>query len=204
MQYFQIHPENPQVRLIQQAVSILNKGGVIVYPTDSSYAYGCLLGDKLAMDRIRSLRQVDKDHHFTLVCRDLSEISSYSHVSNSVYRLLKRATPGAYTFILEATRSVPKRLQHPKRKTIGLRVPDHSVVQAILEVIDQPLMSSTLIQPGETMPMTEPEDIQEALQKKVDLFIDSGHCGLEPTSVIDLTHDVPVVLREGKGDVQIF
>ena len=204
MQYFQIHAKNPQYRLIKQAVEILNRGGVIAYPTDSSYAYGCLLGDKKAMDRIRLLRQVDKDHHFTLVCRDLSEISTYAQIANQTYRLLKMATPGAYTFILEATRSVPKRLQHPKRKSIGLRVPNHPVVQALLDELGQPIMSSTLIQPEDSLPMTEPDDIKAQLEKKIDLFIDSGHCGFEATSVIDLTENVPLVLRQGKGDTAIF
>ncbi|RMH20685.1 MAG: threonylcarbamoyl-AMP synthase [Gammaproteobacteria bacterium] len=204
MQYFQIHPDNPQKRLIRQAVDILEKGGVIVYPTDSCYAYGCTIGNKSALERIRKLRDVDKDHHFTLVCRDLSEIANYAKITNPVYRLLKMATPGPYTFIMEATRSVPKRLLHPKRKSIGLRVPDHPVVSALLSALGHPLMSATLIAPGEDLPMSDPDEIRSRLEKHVDLLIDCGSCGVEPTTVVDLTSDYPQVIRQGRGDAGIF
>ena len=198
-QYFEIHPDNPQGRLIKQAVEIINKGGVIIYPTDSSYAIGCHLGDKKAMDKIRMIRQLDNDHNFTLVCRDLSEISKYAIVDNMNYRLMKSLTPGPYTFILPATREVPKRLLHPKRKTIGLRVPDHAVCTALLEELGQPLMSSTLSLPNEEYPLTDPYQIQLKLENVVDLIIDAGYSGHEPTTVVSLINDQPEILRQGLG-----
>lgn len=199
--FFQIHVENPQQRLIDQAVDIIKAGGVIVYPTDSGYALGCHIGDKAAMERIRAIRQVDAKHNFTLVCRDLSEIATYARVENSAYRLIKNHTPGPYTFILKATKEVPKRLQNPKRKTIGLRVPDNLIAQTLLERLGEPLMSSTLILPGEDMPLTDPYDIRDTLEHALDLIIDGGYCGFEPTTVVDLTEDVPVVARQGLGPV---
>jgi len=198
-QYFEIHPDNPQARLIKQAVDIINKGGVIIYPTDSSYAIGCHLGDKKAMDKIRMIRQLDKDHNFTLVCRDLSEISHYAQVDNMNYRLMKTLTPGPYTFILPATREVPKRLLNPKRKTIGIRVPDNAVCTALLTELDQPLMSSTLSLPNEEYPLTDPYQIRLQLESMVDLIIDGGYSGHEPTTVVNLINDKPEILRQGLG-----
>ena len=203
-QFFAIHPETPQARLIQQAVSLIQGGGVIVYPTDSAYALGCQLGDKKAMERIRRIRSLQENHNFTLVCRDLSELGTYAHVDNTTYRLLRHATPGPYTFVLEATREVPRRLIQPKRKTIGLRVPDHPIPQALLHALNEPLMSATLIMPGDDYPMTDPYDIRHYLEHEVDLVIDGGFCGLEATSVVDLTGPTPVVLRAGVGDVSDF
>ena len=203
-QYFQIHPVNPQARLVHQAVEILRNDGLLVYPTDSSYALGCRVGDKRGMDRIRRIRQLDNKHNFTLMCRDLSEISSYARVDNSNYRLMKSLTPGAYTFILRATHEVPRRLQHPKRKTIGIRIPDHPVAQALLEELGEPMMSSTLILPGADMPETDAHDIRERLEHDVDLVIDGDNCGLEPTTVIDLVDGVPEIVREGRGSVESF
>ena len=203
-QFFAIHPETPQARLIQQAVSLIQGGGVIVYPTDSAYALGCQLGDKKAMERIRRIRSLQENHNFTLVCRDLSELGTYAHVDNTTYRLLRHATPGPYTFVLEATREVPRRLIQPKRKTIGLRVPDHPIPQALLHALNEPLMSATLIMPGDDYPMTDPCDIRHYLEHEVDLVIDGGFCGLEATSVVDLTGPTPVVLRAGVGDVSDF
>lgn len=203
-QFFQIHPDNPQVRLIKQSVEIIRSGGVIIYPTDSSYALGCHIGDKNAMERIRQIRRVDDKHNFTLVCRDLSEIATYARVENQQYRLLKALTPGPYTFIHRATKQVPRRLQNPRRKTIGIRVPDNAIVQALLDELREPLMSSTLILPGETMPMTDPYDMRQTIGHAVDLIIDGGYCGFEPTSVLDMEEEVPRVLRVGKGDVSLF
>jgi tRNA threonylcarbamoyl adenosine modification protein (Sua5/YciO/YrdC/YwlC family) len=201
-QFLQIHPDNPQPRLIHRAVEIIRDDGLIVYPTDSGYALGCHIGDKQAMQRIRGIRKLDDKHHFTLVCRDLSELSTYAKVSNSAYRMLKQLTPGPFTFILLATREVPRRLQHPKRKTIGLRVPDNPITMALLEALGEPLMSSTLILPGDEMPLTDPYDIRETLEHSVDLIIDGGYCGIEPTTVVDLVSEEPQVLRFGKGDVE--
>ncbi len=198
-QYFEIHPTHPQPRLIRQAVDIIHRGGLVVYPTDSSYALGCHIGDKNAVTRLRRLRQIDEKHNLTLVCSDLSEIATYAKVSNQHYRLLKQLTPGPYTFILNATTEVPRRLMHPKRRTIGIRVVDHPIVHAMLDELRQPIMSCTLILPGEEFPVTDAEDIRDTLEHQVDLIIDGGHCGIEPTTVIDLTGDVPVVKREGKG-----
>ena len=198
-QFFEIHPTHPQGRLIHQAVDILDKGGVIAYPTDSSYAFGCHIGDKKAMEAIRRIRKVDDKHHFTLVCKDLSEISTYAKVTNSDYRLLKSLAPGPYTFLLPATHEVPRRLMHPKRRTIGIRVVDHPIASELLSSLGQPILSSTAILPDEELPMTDAWDIRETLEHQLDLIIDGGHCGFEPTTVIDLTGDVPVVRRQGKG-----
>ncbi len=198
-QFFQIHPDNPQQRLIDQAVDIINGGGVIVYPTDSGYALGCHIGDKSAMERIRSIRQVDDKHNFTLVCRDLSELALYAKVDNTAYRLIKNHTPGPYTFILKATKEVPQRLRNPKRKTIGLRVPENHIAMALLGTLGEPLMSSTLILPGDDMPLTDPYDIRDTLERSLDLVIDGGYCGFEPTTVVDLTGELPVITRQGLG-----
>lgn len=203
-QFYQIHPENPQARLIRNAVDIIHNGGVVVYPTDSGYALGCHIGDKTALDRIRRIRKLDDKHNFTLVCRDLSEIATYAKVNNTSYRLLRHTTPGAYTFILQATSEVPRRLMHPKRKTVGLRVPDNAIAAALLADLGEPLMSVTLIMPGDEFPLTDPYDIRETLEHEVDLVIDGGYCGMEPTTVVDLADDRPVILRAGKGDVTPF
>lgn len=202
--YLEIHPRDPQLRLIRQAVDIIREGGVVVYPTDSCYALGCHLGNKTAMERIGRIRHIDRHHHFTLVCSDLSEIATYARVSNTQYRTLKAFTPGPYTFILQATKETPRRLQNEKRKTIGVRVPDHPVVTAILDELGEPIMSSTLLLPGDEHPMTDPREIQERLFHFVDAVIDSGNCGLEPSSVIDLAGPAPIVVRRGKGDVSAF
>lgn len=203
-QYFIIHPENPQARLIHQAVTLLQNGGVIAYPTDSTYALGCILGNVEAQRRIREIRGVDDNHNFTLVCRNLTEIGNYAQINNSQFRMLKANTPGQYTFILKATREVPRRLQHPKRSTIGLRVPDHMVTQAILDELGQPLLSMTLLMPGDSEPLNEAWAIRERLERKVDLVIDAGACVAEPTTVIDLTTDSPELLRLGAGDPSPF
>lgn len=203
-QFFQIHPETPQKRLVNQAVDIIRKGGVVVYPTDSAYAIGCHLGDKQAADRIKRIRRLDDKHNFTLVCADLSEIGTYAKVNNSQYRLLKNYTPGPYTFILDATSEVPRRLLHPKRRSIGLRVPDNAIVQALLSELGEPIMSSTLILPGETDPMTDPYDIRETLEHELDLIIDGGFCGFEATTVVNMLEDIPEVIRVGKGDPEPF
>ena len=203
-QFYQIHPENPQARLIRNAVDIIHNGGVVVYPTDSAYALGCHIGDKTALDRIRRIRKLDDKHNFTLVCRDLSEIATYAKVNNTSYRLLRHTTPGAYTFILQATSEVPRRLMHPKRKTVGLRVPDNAIAAALLADLGEPLMSVTLIMPGDEFPLTDPYDIRETLEHEVDLVIDGGYCGMEPTTVVDLADNSSVILRAGKGDVTPF
>jgi len=203
-QFFQIHPDNPQARLIKQAVDIINKGGVIVYPTDCAYALGCHIGDKKAVDRIREIRRLDDKHNFTLVCSDLSEVATYAKVDNTTYRTLKAHTPGAYTFILNATSEVPRRLLHPKRRTIGLRLPEHNITKALLEALGEPLMSTSLIMPGDDQPLTDPYDIRATLEHQVDLIIDGGYCGMEATSVINMTDDVPEVVRVGMGDVSDF
>lgn len=200
-QFFQIHPENPQARLISQAVGIVRKGGLIAYPTDCAYALGCHIGDKMALDRIRAIRALDKHHNFTLMCRDLSELSTYARVDNIKFRMLKALTPGPYTFILEASSEVPKRLQHPKRKTIGLRVPDNPIARALMAELGEPLMTSSLIMPGETLPLTDPYDIRETLEHHLELVIDGGYCGMEATTVIDLTGEQPEIVRQGCGDV---
>ena len=203
-QFFNIHTENPQHRLIQQTVQILKQGGVIIYPTDSCYALGCQIGNKDAATRLLQVRGLDVGHDLTLVCRDLSELGRYAQVDNTQFRILKSHTPGPYTFVLRGTREVPKRLLHKKHDTIGLRVPEHSVVQALLEELGEPILSSTLLLPGEDVPMTEPWEIRERLEHQVDLVIDSGACGLTPTTIVDLTTDTPVVLRYGKGDTRDF
>lgn len=203
-QFFQIHPQDPQPRLIRRAVDILRSGAVIAYPTDSSYALGCQIGDKGAMETIQRIRRTDKEHNFTLVCRDLSEIAIYARVDNTRYRLLKAATPGPFTFILKATHEVPRRLQNPKRKTIGIRVPDHAIVRALLEELGEPIMSSTLLLPGEEVPLNDPETIREQLEHELGLVIDGGGCSHEPTTVIDLVDDEPQLLRQGRGDATPF
>jgi len=204
-QFFEIHPDNPQKRLISQAVSIIQGGGVIVYPTDSCYALGCHVGDKQAMERISRIRRTDAKHNFTLVCRDLSDISTFARVDNTAYRTLKALTPAPYTFILKATSEVPRRLQNPKRKTIGIRVPDNAICQALLEELGEPLMSSTLIMPGNELPETDPEDIRDLLEKQVDLIIDGGNCGFEPTTVLAMDEQGEVeVLRQGRGDLSFL
>jgi tRNA threonylcarbamoyl adenosine modification protein (Sua5/YciO/YrdC/YwlC family) len=203
-QFFAIHPDNPQARLLRKAAAIVQEGGLIVYPTDSGYALGCALGNKSALERIRRLRQLDKHHNMTLVCSDLSQLSTYARVSNPIFRLLKAFTPGPYTFILNATNVVPRLMLHPKRKTLGLRVPENKIALALLECLEAPLMSSTLILPGASAPLGEPEAIEDLLGNQIDLVIDGGHCGAEPTTVVDLTSEYPVLLREGKGDPEPF
>jgi len=197
---FTVHPVTPEARLINQAVAMMRKGAVIVYPTDSCFALGCQLGDRGAQERIRRIRQLDDRHNFTLVCRDLSEIATYAKVDNQAYRLMKSLTPGPYTFILPATHETPRRLQNPKRKTIGIRVPEHPVASALLAALGEPVMSSTLLMPGDDTPLTDVEDITRRIGGLVDAIIESGHCGLTPTTVVDLTGDVPEVLRFGAGD----
>lgn len=203
-QFFVVHPQNPQPRLIRQAVEIIRNGGVITYPTDASYALGCGLGNREAQQRIRAIRGMDEDHPFTLVCRDLAEISVYARVDNRLFRLLKANTPGCYTFILEATREVPKRLQHPKRKTVGLRVPDHPILLALLAELGEPLLSTTLQLPGDAHPLTDPYEIRDRLERQVDLVLDGGYGDVETTTVIDLTGEAPVLVRRGKGDTRPF
>ena len=203
-QFLDIHPQNPQKRLVQQAVKIIDEGGLIVYPTDSSYAFGCHIGDKNAMERIQRIRKLDNKHHFTLVCSDLSEIGTYAKVDNSSYRLMKTLTPGPYTFLLKATSEVPRRLMNPKRKTIGVRVPDNIITHSILEELGQPIMSSTLISPGEKDALDDVEDIRDRFQHEVDLVIGGGPCGVEPTTVINLIDGNPEVLRFGKGDAEFL
>jgi len=203
-QFFSIHPANPQPRLIRQAAELVRSGKVIAYPTDSCYALGCRLDDREAIERIRAIRALDAKHHLTLVCRDLSEVARYARVDNRQFRLLKSATPGSYTFILEATREVPKRLQHPRRNTIGLRVPDHPVAQALLGELDEAILSTSLVLPGDELPLNDAEEIRERLEGQVDLIIDSGACGFETTTVVDLTGAGPQVLRAGKGQLGVF
>jgi len=202
-QYFNIHPESPQARLINQAADIVRQGGLVIYPTDSCYALGCHLGEKEAVDRIRQIRQLDKHHNMTLICRDLSEIATYAKVSNSDYRLMKSLTPGPYTFLLRATKDVPRRLQHPKRKTIGLRVPENQIVLDLLQSLGEPLLSTSLILPQFELPLSEMDDIKSRLNGLVDVVIDGGACGLEPTTVIDLLSGEPVLLRQGKGEIHL-
>ncbi|OUY20623.1 threonylcarbamoyl-AMP synthase [Yersinia pestis subsp. microtus bv. Altaica] len=203
-QFFYIHPDNPQPRLINQCVDVLRKGGVVVYPTDSGYALGCRLEDKTAMERICRIRQLDGNHNFTLVCRDLSELSTYAYVDNSAFRLIKNNTPGNYTFILKATKEVPRRLMNDKRKTIGVRVPSNPIALALLDALGEPLMSTTLMLPGNDFAESDPEEIKENLGKQVDLIIHGGSLGQQPTTVIDLTDSAPEVIREGAGDVTPF
>ncbi len=203
-QFFQIHPDNPQPRLIRQAVDIIRNGGVIAYPTDSAYALGCHMGDKKAIEKICQIRKLNEHHNFTLICRDLSELAVYAQVDNSQYRMLKKHTPGPYTFILKGSREVPRRLMHAKRKTIGIRVPQCAIVDALLAELGAPIMSSTLILPGEELPMTDPYDIRTTLEYHVDLVIDGGYRGMEATTVVSLLEDTPQVLRVGKGDPTPF
>lgn len=203
-EYFEVHPKNPQPRLISHAAEIIRSGGLVVFPTDSAYALGGHLGDAALLDRIRRIRNVDEHHHFTLMCRDLSEIATYARVDNAQYRLLKAATPGPYTFILEGTKELPRRVMHPKRKTIGLRVPDHPVVRALLESLDEPILSSTLILPGEHEPLADPEEIHARLDKQVDLILDAGACGSGMTTVISLVGSEIMLIRAGKGPLEPF
>lgn len=204
MQYLQIHPVNPQSRLISQAVAIVRNGGVIVYPTDSCYALGCQIGDKAAMERIQRIRKLEPSHNFTLMCRDLSDLSTYARVGNLEFRLMKSLTPGPYTFILTASHETPRRLQNPKRKTIGLRIPDQPIARALLEALAEPLMSVTLILPDSPLPLTDPEEMRDRLAHQVDAILDGGGCGSELTSIIDLTGDAPRVVRQGKGDTSFL
>jgi len=203
-QFFQIHPDNPQPRLIRRSVDILLEGGVIIYPTDSSYALGCQIGEKSAMERIRRIRNLNEKHNFTLVCRDLSEITTYAKIDNQAFRLLKTLTPGPYTFVFEGTKQVPRRLMHPKRKTIGIRVPDNAICRELLAMLDQPILSTTLILPNDDTPLTDPYEMRDLLDRQVDLVIDGGFCGLEPTTVVDMTQEPPALVRVGKGDATLF
>jgi tRNA threonylcarbamoyl adenosine modification protein (Sua5/YciO/YrdC/YwlC family) len=203
-QHFQIHPDNPQTRLLQQAAEIVRAGGVVVYPTDSCYALGCQPGDKEALERIRRLRRLDDRHNLTLVCRDLSEIATYAKIDNTAYRLLKTLTPGPYTFLLKATNEVPRRLQHPKRRTIGIRVPDHRITRLLLEAVDGPLMSTTLRLPEDELPLSDPDEIFDRIGHAIDLVIDGGACGVEATTVVDMTAAPPTLVRAGLGDTGLF
>ena len=203
-QYFQVHPVNPQARLIKQAAQIIDGGGIVAVPTDSCYALVCHLDDKSAVERLRRIRGIDEKHHLTLLCRDLSEIGVYARVDNKQFRLLKAATPGPFTFILEATRCVPRRLSHPSRKTIGLRVPQNCIVEKLLGELQQPLLSTTLILPGDEQPLTDPEEIRERLEKQVDAIIDGGACSFEPSTVIDLSGAEPALIRQGRGDAAVL
>jgi tRNA threonylcarbamoyl adenosine modification protein (Sua5/YciO/YrdC/YwlC family) len=200
-QYFELHPRDPQPRLLRQAAQIVRGGGLIAYPTDSCYALGCHIGDAAALERVRRIRQADRNHHFTLVCRDLAEIGRYARVETWQFRLLKAATPGPFTFLLPATRDTPRRLQHPKRRTIGLRVPDHPIPRLLLAELGEPLMSSTLLLPGDELPLTDGRQIRERLEHEVDAILDAGHCGIEPTTVVDLAVTPPVILRQGRGQL---
>ena len=203
-QFFQIHPDNPQSRLIKQAVEILRSGGLAVIPTDCAYALACRVGDKNATERVIRLRQLDHKHNFTMLCRDFSELSTYAKVDNSQFRLLKAHTPGAFTFILPATREVPRLLMHPKKRTIGIRVPDNAIAMALLEEMGEPLMTTSLIMPGDELPLSDPYDIRQTLEHAVDVVIDGGFCGFEATTVIELTEDAPELLRQGVGDASAF
>ena len=198
--YFDIHPANPQRRAVGQVADLVRSGGVIAYPTDSCYALGCQLGNAAGIDRIRAIRGVDDKHHLTLLCRDLSELASYARVDNKQYRLLKAGTPGPFTFILEATKEVPRRVSHPSRRTVGLRVPDHAVTRALLDMHGQPLLATTLIPPGETQPMNDTEEIRKRFEKSIQAIVCAGACPMEPTTVVDLSGDEPVLVREGRGD----
>lgn len=204
MQRFRLHPDNPQLRLIRQGADIVRAGGVIAYPTDSCYALGCHIGDKDALERIRRIREADRNHHFTLVCRDLTEIARYAKVDTAQFRLLKACTPGPYTFLLEATRETPRRLQHEKRRTIGIRVPDHPVAQLLLAELGEPIMSSTLLMPGDGLPLNDGDEIAERLGRQLDALLDGGSCGIEPTTVVDLAAQPPVVVRQGRGSLAPF
>jgi tRNA threonylcarbamoyl adenosine modification protein (Sua5/YciO/YrdC/YwlC family) len=203
-QYFSIHPTHPQVRLVRRAAEIVRRGGLIAYPTDSCYALGCHLGDARAVERLRRVRRMDERHHLTLMCRDLSEIAAYAIVDDARFRLLKRATPGSYTFILRATREVPRRLAHSRRKTIGVRVPGHPVAHALLAELNEPMLSATLLLPAEGSPPSDAQEIRSQLEHEIDLVVDAGSCGVEPSTVIDLTGEEPVVVRSGKGPLALF
>ncbi len=203
-QFLTVHPDNPQARLINQAVEVLQRGGLIVYPTDSAYALGCHIGDKMALDRIRAIRQLDKHHNFTLMCRDLSELATYAKVDNAAFRLIKRHTPGPFTFLLDATSEVPRRLMHPKRKTIGMRVPNNNIALELMASLGEPLMSSSLILPGDDLPLTDPYYIKDVLEHQVELIVDGGFCGLEPTTVVDMTGDKIDVIRQGCGELELY
>jgi len=199
-QYFKVHPVNPQRRLLERTADLLREGAVIVYPTDSTYALGCRLADKQALDRIRALRRIDVNHEFSLVCRDLSQIANYARVDNSAYRLLRALTPGPFTFVLKATHEAPRRLQDPKKRSVGIRVPAHKIVDALLDILGEPLISSTLQLPGDDLPLTDPEEFRSRLDKHVDAILDAGPCGVEPTTVLDLSQGTVKLLRQGKGD----
>lgn len=199
---YELHPDNPQPRLIKQAADLLHRGGVLAIPTDSSYALVCHLDDKTATDKLRRIRQVDDRHHLTLLCRDLTELGTFAQVNNVQYKLIKRAVPGPYTFILQATKEVPRRVHHPQRKTIGLRVPNHPIALALLEVLGQPLLATTLILPGDTEPLNDPDEIAKRLKNDIDAVIDAGACPAEPTTVIDLSEDMPTVVRQGRGGLE--
>ena len=201
-QYFSVHPEQPQPRLIRQAAEILRAGGVAAFPTDAAYSLGCRVGDADAVARIRAIREVDERHHFTLMCRDLSEIATYARVDNAQFRLLKATTPGSYTFILEGTKELPRRILHPKRKTIGLRVPDHAVPLALLEELNEPMLTSTLLLPGDDLPLNDPEEIRDRIEKRIDLVVECGACGLEMTTIVDLTGPAPELVRAGRGALE--
>ena len=203
-QLFHIHPDNPQLRLIRQAVAIIQDSGLIAYPTDSSYAFGWALGNKAAIERVQRLRHTDKNHNFTLVCRDLKDIATYARIDNSQFRLLKSLTPGAFTFILQATREVPRRLQNPKRKTVGIRIPDNRIVHALLDELGEPLMSSTLLLADEELPFNDPDAIRQRLEQQIDLVIDGGACRRQATTVLDLTTATPTIIRQGRGDASAF
>lgn len=203
-QYFEVHPENPQQRLLKQAAQILHGGGIAAIPTDSSYALVCHIDDKAAAENLRRIRGVDEKHHLTLLCRDLSELASYARVDNRQYRLLKLGTPGPFTFILEATKEVPRRLSHPSRRTIGLRVPDHPVTHALLELLGQPLLATTLIATGETDPMNDPQAIRDRFQKQIQAVVDAGACAMQPSTVVDMTGNTPVLMRQGRGDARLL
>ena len=202
--YFDVHPENPQKRAIGQVVDLVRGGGLIAYPTDSCFALGCALGNKDGLDRIRSIRHLDDRHHFTLVCQEFAQLGQFVHISNAVFRSIKAATPGSYTFILPATKEVPRRLLHPKKKTVGVRIPDHIVAQALVEELGEPLVSSTLLLPDQEEPMTQGWEIKELLDHQVDAVVDSGDCGTEPTTVVDFSEDIPEVVRIGAGDPTPF
>jgi len=200
-QYFELHPQDPQPRLLRQAAQIVRSGGLIAYPTDSCYALGCHIGDAGALERLRRIRQADRNHHFTLVCRDLAEVARYALIETWQFRLLKAATPGPFTFLLPATRETPRRLQHPRRRTIGIRIPDHAVPLRLLAELGEPLMSSTLLLPGDELPLTDGREIRSRLEQQVDAVLDAGHCGIEPTTVVDLAVSPPVILRQGRGQL---
>ena len=202
--YFSIHPDNPQSRLISQVVDIVRQGGVIAYPTDSVYALGCHIGDKQALDRIRAIRKLEKRHNFTLICRDLSELASFARVDNVAFRILKATIPGPYTFILKASSEVPRRLMHSKRKTIGIRIPSSPIVMSILDELKEPMMSVTLMLPNKQLPLTDPHEINQLIGSQVDAIVDGGYCGMEPTTVVDMTDDLPVILRQGAGDFSLI